>query len=113
MLKVRRFKRRIAVHRGEALFYAAPAAVMHLLDSGLATVRAKKGKAICAIDLTAEATGFVQGQAKLDQLGLRPGSFGIRTEYLDSGYRCYEHRNAWDGVIPKCETFPAAHENAG
>ena len=108
MLKVRRFKRRIAVHRGEALlFYAAPAAVMHLLDSRLATVRAKKGKAICAIDLTAEATGLVLGHIDLDRLGLRPGSFGIRREYLDSGYRCYQHRNAWDGVIRKCDAASA------
>jgi hypothetical protein len=107
MLKVRRFKRRIAVHRGEAVFYAAPAAVMHLLDSGLATIRAKTGKLISAVDLTAEATGFVQGQAELNQLGLRPGSFGVRTEYLDSGYRCYQHRNAWDSVIPPHEPFPA------
>ena len=105
MLKVRRFKRRIAVHRGEAVFYAAPAAAMHLLDSGLATIRAKTGKLISAINLTAEATGFEQGQAKLDQLGLRPGSFGIRAEHLDSGHQCYQHRNAWDGVIRKCESF--------
>jgi hypothetical protein len=110
MLKVRRFKRRIAVHRGEAVFYRAPAAAMHLLDSGLATVRTKTGKLISAINLTAEATGFVQGQAKLDQLGLRPGSFGIRSEYLDSGHRCYQHRNAWDSLIPKNEPFlPVCH----
>ena len=107
MLKVRRFKRRIAVHRGEAVYYTAPAAVMHLLDSGLATIRAKTGKLISAINLTGEASGYEQGQAELDQLGLRPGSFGIRTEYLDSGYRCYQHRNAWDGVIPKCDAASA------
>jgi hypothetical protein len=89
MFKVRRFKRRIAVHRGEAVFYAAPASAMHLLDSGLAAIRTKTGKVISAISLTGAATGYVQGQAKLDQLGLQPGSFGIRTEPLDSGHRCY------------------------
>jgi hypothetical protein len=108
MLRVRQLKRRIAVHRGEAVYYTAQAAAMHLLDSGLATVRTKTGKAISAIDLTAEATGFVLGQVELDRLGLRPGSYGIRTENLDSGHRCYQHRNAWDGVIQKCATSLAA-----
>ena len=107
MFNARRFKRRIAVHRGEAVFYAAPATAMHLLDSGLAAIRTKTGKVISAISLTGAAIGWVQGQARLDQLGLQPGSFGIRTETLDSGHRCYQHRNAWDGVIPKCETFLA------
>ena len=108
MFNARRFKRRIAVHRGEAVFYAAPATAMHLLDSGLAAIRNKMGEVISAISLTGAAIGWVQGQAKLDQLGLQPGSFGIRTESLDSGHRCYQHRNAWEGVIPKGESFVAA-----
>jgi len=108
MFNARRFKRRIAVHRGEAVFYAAPATAMHLLDSGLAAIRTKMGDVISAISLTSAAIGWVQGQAKLDRLGLQPGSFGIRTESLDSGHRCYRHGNAWDGVIPKGETLLAA-----
>jgi hypothetical protein len=108
MFKVRRFKRRIAVHRGEAVFYVAPAAAMHMLDAGLAAIRTKAGEVISAISMTGAAIGWVQGQADLDRLGLQPGSFGIRTEGLDSGHRCYQHRNAWDGVIQKGGTFVAA-----
>jgi hypothetical protein len=107
MFKVRRFKRRIAVHRGEAVYYEAPAAAMHMLDSGLAAIRTKTGEVISAINLTGAAIGWEQGQAKLDQLGLQPGSIGIRTETLDSGHWCYQHRNAWDGVIPKRKTLAA------
>jgi hypothetical protein len=108
MSKVRRFKRRIAVHRGEAVFYVAPAAAMHTLDAGLAAIRTKAGEVISAISMTGAAIGWVQGQEKLDRLGLQPGSIGIRIESLDSGHRCYQHRNAWDGLIPKCETFAAS-----
>jgi hypothetical protein len=86
----------------------APAAATHLLDSGLAIIRTRTGEAISAIGLTGAAIGWVQGQARLDQLGLQPGSFGIRTESRDSGHRCYQHRKAWDGVIPKGESFHAA-----
>jgi hypothetical protein len=107
MFKAMRFKRRIAVHRGEAVYYVAPAAAMHMLDSGLAAIRTKAGEVISAISMTGAAIGWEQGQARLDQLGLQPGSIGIRTEILDSGHRCYQHRNAWDGVIPKRETFAA------
>jgi hypothetical protein len=96
-----KFKHRIAVYRGASIHYVAPAAAEHLLDSGLAVVRQKHAKVIAEIELTAAANGLEQGQVGADQLGLRPGSFGIREETLPSGLWCYAHRKPWHEVVPK------------
>ena len=93
-----RFAHRVAVHRGFAVEYKSSAAAAHLLDSGLATVRKKVSKTITEIELTNLATGYVQGQARANQLGLRPGSFGIRVETFPSGVFCFDHRNPWHQV---------------
>ena len=97
MLKFR-FAHRVAVHRGAAVYYKSSAAAEHLLDSGLATVRKKASKVITEIELTNAAVGYIQGQVRADQLGLRPGSFGIRVETFPSGLSCFNHRNPWHEV---------------
>jgi hypothetical protein len=94
-----KFRHRVAVYRNASVYYVAPAAAQHLLASGLAVVRQKAAKVIAEIELTRAATGYQQGQVGADQLGLRPGSFGIRTEVLDSG-RCFAHNNPWHEVAP-------------
>jgi hypothetical protein len=101
MPKPRRFKRRVAVYRGGGeLYYAAPAAAAHLLDSGLATVRQKSSKVIGEIQLGGAADGNAGGRVELDRLELRPGSYGIRREHLElSGHLCFSHRRPWDEVI--------------
>jgi hypothetical protein len=98
MFKIR-FKHRVAVYRGASVYHVAPAAAEHLLDSGLAVVRQKHAKVIAEIELTAAASGYKQGTVGADQLGLRPGSFGIREETLPSGLWCYDHRNPWSQVV--------------
>jgi hypothetical protein len=100
MLKFR-FAHRVAVHRGASLFYKSSAAAEHLVDSGLATVLKKTSQTITAIELTNAATGYIQGQVRANQLGLRPGSFGIRVESHPSGVFCFSHRNPWDQVVPR------------
>jgi len=97
MLKFR-FAHRVAVHRGAAVYYKSSAAAEHLVDSGLATVRKKASKVITEIELTNAATGYIQGQVQANQLGLRPGSFGIRVETFPSGVFCFNHRNPWHQV---------------
>jgi hypothetical protein len=99
MFKIK-FKHRVAVYRrhSDSVYHVAPAAAEHLLASGLATVRQKAAKVIAEIELTDAATGYQQGQVGADQLGLRPGSFGIRVEDLPCGLWCYDHRNAWHKV---------------
>jgi hypothetical protein len=92
-----KFKHRVAVYRGASVYYVGPAAALHLLDSHLATVRQKAAKVIAEIELTAAASGHEQGQVGADQLGLRPGSFGIRVEQLDAG-RCFSHNYSWPEV---------------
>jgi DUF1680 family protein len=91
---------RVAVYRGASVFYRAPAAAQHLLDSQLATVRKRVAKVITEIELAPEATGYMQGQVRADQLGLRAGSFGIRVETFPSGLSCFDHRNVWEQVVP-------------
>jgi hypothetical protein len=95
---VPKFKHRVAVHRGEFVYYVAPAAALHLLDSRLATIRQKRRKVISAIELTAGANGLSQGRIGLEELGLQPGSFGIGIDQLESG-RCYRHNNPWHQVV--------------
>jgi hypothetical protein len=95
-----KFKHRVAVYRGASVYYVGPAAALHLLDSHLATVRQKAAKVIAELELTAAANGCEQGQVGADRLGLRPGSFGIAVEQLESS-RCYSHRNPWEQVVPK------------
>jgi hypothetical protein len=97
MLKFR-FAHRVAVHHGNAVYYKAAAAAAHLVDSGQATVRSKVSRTITAIEMTALAIGYMQGQMRADRLGLRPGSYGIRIENLASGFRCFDHRNPWHQV---------------
>ena len=94
-----KFKRRVAVHRGESVYYVAAAQALHLLNARLATVRQKRVKVISAIELTTGANGFSQGRVRSDELGLQPGSFGIGIERLESG-RCYRHNNPWHEVVP-------------
>jgi hypothetical protein len=53
---------------------------------------------ITEIELTNAAVGYIQGQVRADQLGLRPGSFGIRVETFPSGLSCFDHRNPWHEV---------------
>jgi hypothetical protein len=103
MLKFR-LAHRVAVYRGQAMFYKSSAAAAHLLDAGLATVRKKASKAITEIELTTAATGYIQGQVRIEQLGLRAGSFGIAIERLASG-RCFRHRHYW----PQLGGTSAAH----
>jgi hypothetical protein len=97
MLKYR-FAHRVAVHHGHAVYYKAAAAAAHLVDSGQATVRSKISTTITAIELTAPAVGYMQGQMRPDRLGLRPGSYGIRTETFPNGFSCFAHRNPWHQV---------------
>jgi len=91
----------VRVHRGEASYYVAPAAAEHLLHAGLATVRQKHQKVIANIELTREAIGWQSGQIAADQLGLRPGSFGIRVEHFPSGTQCYAHNDHVEVVKPR------------
>jgi hypothetical protein len=95
-----RFAHRVAVYRGgsAAMFYKSSAAAAHLIDAGLATVRKKASKAIIEIELTNAATGYVQGQVRIEQLGLRPGSFGIQIERFASS-RCFAHRDHWPQLL--------------
>jgi len=93
-----KFVRKVAVHRGAALYYQTPAAAEHLLNAGLATVRQKTARVISAIELTSLAVGYIQGQVAANKLGLRPGSFGIRVESFPSGVFCFDHRNPWHEV---------------
>ena len=107
MLKFR-FSHRVATYRGGAVLYKSPAAAGHLVDSGLAVVRKKVAKTITEIELTDLAIGYRQGQAAVDRLGLRPGSFGIREETFPSGIFCYSHRNHWPCVL--CATGATGSE---
>jgi hypothetical protein len=97
MLKFR-FAHRVAVYRGAAVFYKSAGAAAHLIDCGLAKVRKKRAKAVVEIELTNAATGYVQGQVRIEQLGLRPGSFGIQIERLAS-CRCFGHRHYWPQLL--------------
>jgi hypothetical protein len=97
MLKFR-FAHRVAVHHGHAVYYKAAGAAAHLVDSGQATVRSKVSMTVTAIEMTAVAIGYTQGQMRVDRLGLRPGSYGIRTETFPSGFHCFDHRNPWHQV---------------
>jgi hypothetical protein len=98
-----RFAHRVAVYRNTACFYKSPAAAAHLVDSGLAIVRKKASKVIIEIELTNAATGYVQGCVRIEQLGLRDGSFGIQIERF--GFcRCYAHQYAWDSLTHQIES---------
>ena len=99
MLKLK-MAHRVAVYRGAAVYYRAPAAAQHLLDAGLATVRKRVARVITEIELNAAASGYRQGQARVDRMGLQPGSFGIRIETFPSGVSCFAHGNAWNKVVP-------------
>ena len=100
MSRIRRFKRRVAVYRGgDVAYYSAHAAAAHLLDSGLARVRQRTDKVIAEIELLQPADGSLEGRVEPNQLGLKPGSYGIQRELLDrNGHWCYGHRHPWSEV---------------
>ena len=99
MLKNRKFRHRVAVHRADFVTYAAPALAAYLLDSGRATVLWRQSKVITAIKLTVLADGRIEQRVDLTQLGLRPGSFGIQVEIFPNGLWCYGHNHHWDELL--------------
>jgi hypothetical protein len=99
MLKNRKFRHRVAVHRADFVAYAAPALAAYLLDTGRAIVLWRQSKVITAIRLNARADGNIEDRIALQELGLQPGSFGIRVETFSNGLWCYGHKHPWDELL--------------